>query len=707
MKNLTRDKNTAWLFAKRLELLLVATLWLVSISPHSVNAQDRFDLLQWAPQNLHAAIWTDDLSVTAIPLATSIAELLDRAERELRDRRSAIDNSADPAREERQLQTFESVARDLRIVDQGLEAPYFDGPAIVYRSADDADLLIARTSATKTEIDDFFAAIERLAEGQYVDAKPTDNPEEASESEASESMNGREPKVFRQLVDEWLVVASTQESLDEVVQRIEAQQPIKSLLEGREFRLIRDNLPRGESGSIRFHFDAETTREVMIGLFHRVDANQHFLPTEFKEMFWEATALSEIGGFGGQWTPSIDEEDGSSISFATLEAFAIQGAPFRGLAAALSAANSDFNLVEAAPDAPPLAFWIQLQLDGVAFDREARKLARQVALPFAVASGKSVDEVLEEFWADEGLTWSPKLSAAFESIALGQGHELDPNEIQPSPQHSLIPDREYRHFGLRFNPDHDFNADLDRLCQGKLLQGLSDELADTLREKSYVERIVNGDQVRWTCTQEYLDIYRDLYATPLIDAGFSGENLKRHVDSFVRAYEQQNERAPSQTEIDDFITQRRQSLVVDYAGIPRRSLSQFDYRPALGWFGINAERRRMDKPADIEQGLVQRVALEQQIEELVERTSMQSKPAFVIAAWSLEPLSLKQLRDSGDAQESAIRDLETAAMLPRLIMTQDRENPLHHAFNNSVIIGGLKPRGWELRAEFGRRETEE
>jgi hypothetical protein len=617
-----------------------------------------------------------------------------------------MEDSEYSARQEQELQTYERVTRDLQTVLQGLEAPYFDGPAIAYRSADDADLLIARTSATETEIDGFLEALERLAEGQYDAAEPAENSNAASDAETSESSNGREPKVFRQLVDEWLVVASTQESLDEVVQRIEAQQPIKSLLEGREFRLIRDNLPRGESGSIRFHFDSETTREVMIGLFQRVDANQNFFPTEFKEMFWEATALSEIGGFGGQWTPSIDEEDGSSISFATLEAFAIQGAPFRGLAAALSAANSDFNLVEAAPDAPPLAFWIQLQLDGVVFDREARKLARQVALPFAVASGKSVDEVVEEFWADGGLTWSPELSAAFESIALGRGHELDPNEIGPSHQQPEIPEREYTRFGMRFNPDHEVNADLDRMCQGILFQGVPDVLADTLREKSYVQRIVNGDQVRWTCTQEYSDVYRDLYAIPMIEERLRGEDFKGEIGRFRVSFEQQNGQAPSQIEIDAFITQRRQSLVADYADIPKRALADLAFGPDQGWFGINVQGEAKE-PTVIEQGFVQRVALEQQIEELVERTSMQSKPAFVIAAWSLEPLSLKQLRDSGDAQESAIRDLETAAMLPRLIMTQDRENPLHHAFNNSVIIGGLKPRGWELRAEFGRRETEE
>jgi hypothetical protein len=74
MKLLSGDLSGAKSLATHIVMMFSAMLSLLSVTSSRIMAQDRFDLLQWAPQDLHGAIWTDDLSVTATPLATSIAE---------------------------------------------------------------------------------------------------------------------------------------------------------------------------------------------------------------------------------------------------------------------------------------------------------------------------------------------------------------------------------------------------------------------------------------------------------------------------------------------------------------------------------------------------------------------------------------------------------------------------------------------------------
>ncbi len=689
------------------------SLGLMLFAPVVSTAQDRNEVLHLAPGNVAAALWTDDLSVASVALGTELTETLEP----LNASRRTIESLADRIGFENDSAAFFD---DLETIREALMRPLFEGPAIALQLPDGAWVIAARTDALLEEIEAVEQAIGRLtkefvpyAAGRpqptfevgpaidRVDVVAPDAPDSPRPTNDASSVDAEdestEPRrsrtIEKRLVDGWLLVADDSAALELIAERITTKTTADSLLDDRTFRIVRDNVPRGESGSLRFHLSAAATRRMMLAVWNLADPDPNFVPAEVKPIFWDASGLDEVRGFGGQWTLRGDdtagERDGDVESETTrpnrfeLEAFASQGAPFRGWAAGLDR-DGQLNVDRFIPDGPRLKTLIQVLVDGDSIDREIRSGADRFALALAEGDADAARAMLNEPWEQEQFYWSPGISSTWEAMAMAFGA-----------------DDRFSRVSLRFD-----SARLDREDFGRLIAASYSR--PSLPAHGYVQHHVEGNVEWWQLSDAYIDEYIEKVVPTYAANGVyqvdpeTGE--QRYVPQQLSAEEAEEMREMQARSLRDDPNShlRRKRLMID------------------GW--VRLDDSLLEDPTEAGRSLDQIVTLHELIDDLRFRTDMTSQPAFLIASWPAYDLPASQvpmIADSPGAGDDTEEEIEAASALsmldPKLIgriewlsaianglMAPEADRAVSdQLFGGSVILGGVTDRGFEIRARFG------
>ncbi|MEZ6104914.1 MAG: hypothetical protein R3B96_02065 [Pirellulaceae bacterium] len=607
---------------RRVVLALVACLLFNS----ALVAQERTEILDFVPSDAPAAIWTDDLTVTTAPVSTHLLTWIERLESSLK----TLDET--PANEQLREQ-FEPLLEDLTTIQDGLAVPFFDGPCVAFQLPTGETLIVARCVAARDELEKFLSAVERLTLtiSQYTTAAAL--AEEGTEEPAP----GGTPSGHWELVDDWLVWSDSEDALEAFTERLTTNQWPEPLTESREFQTIRANLPRGERGSWRFHFDADMTQEVFFALWRGADHEGIIFDDETRPYLWVGTGLSELRGLGGQWTLFDDERWDGSAPRATLEAFAIQALPLRGLAAAMSPGRG-FELDQVAPHAPHFSFYFQLLFDGPSLHREAIAGARRAATPIALENDTTVDELLSEFWDSTDLGWSFELSEAFESLSFGQQEGWKTIEDSRNT---------YNHAALRFR---DTSAAHDRLG-ALVLSRVAGYGFDSPQDK--MRHLVEDGIEYWEPTDEFFDAYYEKFIKSQIETPFSEQAMKQMKEQYAAAIKEQTGAEPTEAQLNARMAE------VQAAHTQRIMDDWQSTREALNWRvpfendWLNFVGNRPDyEPLTHRMAFDQLIALEDEIDTLRSATAMRSQPVFVIATWNDAGHSLAELHSPPRPKEA-------------------------------------------------------
>lgn len=692
--------------------LVWVSLGLLLIAPIASAAQEREEVLHLAPGNVAAALWTDDLSVASLAIGAELTETLEQLNTiESLAERIGLENDSAPF--------FD----DLETIREALARPIFDGPAIAMQLPDGAWVIAARTDATLEELEAVEQAMRRLAEEFVPSAGPTrrppmfetsptieqveavapDAPDSALPTDDAPSLDDaddspkprRSRSIEKRLVDGWLLVADEPAALDLIAERIATKNDSNSLLDDRTFRIVRDNVPRGETGSLRFHLNADASRRMMLAVWNLADPNHNFVPAEVKPILWDASGLNEVRGFGGQWTLRGDEiereRDGDSNAEAPrpnrfeLEAFAIQGAPFRGWAAGLDR-DGRLDVDRFVPDGPRLKTLIQVLVDGDSIDREFRVAAERFTLALAEGDAEAAREMLNEPWEQGQFYWSPEISSTWESMGLAFGA-----------------DDEFSRVALRFDASR-----LDRADFGRVMASSYSHPGLPVGDR--LEHHVEGNVEWWQVSDAYIDEYIEKIVPKSISPNVytvevdpeSGEQRYVPKQLSTEEIEEMQESMANRLRNDPNSHLRRKRMMID------------------GW--IRLEDSDLPEGSVAGESLEQIVILTDLIEDLRSRTDMASRPAFLIAGWTAEvpfpgPMPTSDdSPDNGDDDEGAIelgfdpsmlRRIEWVSAIANGLMAPEADGSISdQLFGGSVIIGGVNDRGFEIRARFGMPEGE-